>query len=78
MEEKEDNRLHLKDFESLTTAQWQPVCSYFCQVCETCNSISGAVLLLVVVVKWSACSPYTLMIRVRDPMKSNFFPVNCC
>ena len=28
---------------------------------------------VVVVVKWSACSPYTPMIRVRIPLKSTFF-----
>ena len=29
----------------------------------------------VVVVKWSACSPYTLTIRVRIPLKHTVFPL---
>ena len=31
----------------------------------------------VVVVKWSACSPSTLAIRIRIPLKSTIFSVQC-
>ena len=34
-------------------------------------------LAMVVGVKWSACSPFTLTIRVRFPMKSTAFLYNC-